>query len=409
MPTIPNELTVREVMQANPVAVRPDRTVGDLLLMMNQLRIGSVLVIDESERLIGIFTERDLLRRVSDAVIGWRNYPVAEWMTKNPHSIGPEVGWEGAVQTMTRLSVRHLPVVEEGKVVGLLSTRMLMARRAEVLNAKVEDRTRELRRANDQLISRDQEVLHNLRAAGKLQMKLLPHAAPDWPELRWAVHFAPLDHLGGDYYDFAEPDADHLGFLIADASGHSVPAAMVAVLARFAFNEVAEKSSSPGKVLAQMNSRLQEVTDERFVSAFYSVFDRKKRVLKYANAGHPYPLLYDASEGTVKPLVAQGFLLGIIPDEVYTEREVTLEPGDLLCFCTDGILEARNEIGEQYGEDRLTRAIRKNSLLLADELRDAILEDHTAFCGGVPSTDDITLAICHLVKSTEEPVPELLS
>ena len=69
MPTIPNELTVREVMQANPVAVRPDRTVGDLLVLMNQLRIGSVLVSDESERLIGIFTERDLLRRVSDAVV----------------------------------------------------------------------------------------------------------------------------------------------------------------------------------------------------------------------------------------------------------------------------------------------------------------------------------------------------
>lgn len=80
----PPELTVRQVMQPEPVWVRPDRPVGELLTLMNEYRIGAVLVCDEAERLIGIFTERDLLRRVADAVVGWRNYPVADWMTKDP-------------------------------------------------------------------------------------------------------------------------------------------------------------------------------------------------------------------------------------------------------------------------------------------------------------------------------------
>ena len=91
--------------------------------------------------------------------------------------------------------------------------RRLMSRRTDYLNRQVEERTRELKGANDELMARDAELRYNLRAASRFQTRLLlPHAPPDWPELRWGVHYAPLDHLGGDYYDVAQPDADHLGF-----------------------------------------------------------------------------------------------------------------------------------------------------------------------------------------------------
>ncbi len=388
-------LTVRELMDPDPVVVTPDRTVGELLPLMNDRRIGSVLVCDGDRRSLGIFTERDLLLRVADAVPGWRNYPVTDWMTRDPHHIAPGVGWEEAVNVMTRLGVRRLPVVEGGRVVGLLTTRMLMARRAEFLNQQVEARTAELRRANDQLLARDQEVLYNLRAAGKLQMQLLPHAPPDWPEVQWAVHFAPLDHLGGDYYDFATPTPDHLGFLIADASGHSVAAAMVAVLTRFAFAEVSRDTTSPGKVLAALNERLQGITEERFVTAFYGVFDRRTRVLRYANAGHPHPLRWEAATGVVKPLAAHGFLLGVIPDEVYAEKEVTLAPGDAVCFFTDGLVEARNEIGEQFGEERVMNCL-GHAAAGEQDLLAHVLECQRVFCSGVPLSDDLTAAVCRL-------------
>ncbi len=387
-------LTVRTVMHPDPVRVLPNHPVGDVLLFMNRERIGSVLVCDDTDRLVGIFTERDLLRRVADAVIGWRSYPVSDWMTRDPHTIPADVGWEEAMAAMTRQKVRHLPVVEGGRVVGLLSSRMLIARRAEYLNERVEERTTELRRANDQLMARDLELVHNLRAAGQLQKTLLPHAPPDWSDLRWALHFAPLDHLGGDYYDFATPDADHLGFLIADASGHSVAAAMVAVLTRFAFAEVAHRTTSPGEVLAALNQRLSGVTEERFVTAFYGVYDRRTRELRYANAGHPYPLRVNAVTGEVKPITAQGFLLGIIPDEVYVERSVTLAPGDALCFFTDGLVEARNEIGEQYGDERLTECLRRHSSSSETELVREVLRCQRAFCSDTPLTDDLTLAVC---------------
>ena len=173
-------LTVRHVMQPNPIIVQPGSTIGELLLLMNHERIGSVLVCDGG-KLIGIFTERDLLRRVADAVVGWRNYPVTAWMTKNPHTIAPDVGWEEAVQMMSTRKVRHMPVIENDLVVGILSTRMLMARRAEHLNAEVAERTEALQQANNALLARDQETLHNMRAAGRLQKQLLPQQPPRCP------------------------------------------------------------------------------------------------------------------------------------------------------------------------------------------------------------------------------------
>jgi len=143
-----------------------------------------------------------------------------------------------------------------------------------------------------------------------------------------------------------------------------------------------------------MNRRLMDVADERFVTAFYGVLNRRTRVLRFSNAGHPYPVLYRAKTGLVKELSAQGFLLGIMPDEVYSEREVVLEPGDALAFFTDGLQEARNEIGEQYGSERLMACMTRAGSKPERELRDLILADQREFSSGVPLTDDLTLVVC---------------
>ncbi|MBP3956142.1 SpoIIE family protein phosphatase [Gemmata sp. G18] len=382
-------------MQAEPVTVPSTCPMRDVMGEMNRRRIGAVIVVNGANTLIGIFTERDLLRRVADADPGWRDAPVAEWMTPDPFTIAPDVGWDEAVSMMDRHRVRHLPVVDaDRRVLGIVSTRMLMLRRADDLNRLVENRTRELKHALDEIMSRDAELRYNLSAAGRFQTRLLlPHAPPDWPELRWGVHYAPLDHLGGDYYDVAQPGPDHLGFLIADASGHSIAAAMVAILSRTAFADVSGATISPGAVLSEMNARLQGLADERFVTAFYGVLDRRTRVLTYANAGHPYPLRFVARTGAVQALSVTGFMLGIVPDEQYREKTVQLEPGDRLCFYTDGLVEARNEMGEGYGTDRLERAFAQHGACTADELTARLLADQRAFRGDQKLSDDVTLVV----------------
>jgi phosphoserine phosphatase RsbU/P len=389
-----SSLLVRQVMDVNPVTVRPDCPIQDALQLMNERRIGSVLITEPPDQLVGIFTDRDLIRRISTAGVNWQLGPISQWMTTKPHVIAPEVGWDEAVGMMERMRVRHLPVVQEGRLIGLLSTRLLMARRTDFLNRSIEARTDELRQAYDQLLARDAEMLHYLRTAGRLQTKLLlPHAPPDWPELQWAVHYAPLDHLGGDYYDFATPDEHHLGILIADASGHSIPAAMVAIMTRFVFAEVSAKTVDPGDVLNNMNRRLQDLTDERFVTAFYGVIDRRTGVFSYATAGHPPPLRFNRKLGKVQPLSSSGFILGIMPQEVYVTKQVVLEPGDKICFYTDGLIEARDEIGELFGVQRLNQCLQTFHSLPAQEMLQAIMNTQQQFSGTAALTDDLTLFV----------------
>lgn len=390
---------VRQLMQPNPIAVSPECPLREVLSRMNQFRIGAVLVVSDQQALQGIFTERDLLRRVTDADAGWRDHPVSRWMSSNPHAVGPDLGWEEVTSLMDRLSVRHLPVVENQLVIGIISARMLTGRRAEYLNRQVEIQTRELKRANDDLMARDADLRYNLHAASRFQTRLLlPHAPPDWPELRWGVHFAPFDHLGGDYYDLAHPDEDHLGFLIADASGHSIAAMMVAIISRIAFGEVANTTLSPGAVLTAMNDRLQSLADERFVTAFYGVLNRRTLALTFANAGHPYPMRHVAATGEVHGLSANGFMLGIMPGEQYREKTVQLAPGDRLCFYTDGLIEARNEIGETFGAEHLTACLKSEGSTHPQRIVESILSAQEDFRGSQPVSDDVTLVVVELVE-----------
>jgi len=393
-------LRVRELMQPNPIVVEPDWRLRDVLQLMNQHRIGAVVVVSADRSLLGIFSERDLLRRLNEADHGWGDWPVSHWMTPNPHTVGPEVDWEGVTALMDRLRVRHLPVVEHGRVIGIISARMLLSQRTRYLDQQIEQRTRQLKQVNDELLARDAELRAHLRAAGRLQARLLlPHSPPSWPELHWGVHYLPLNHLGGDYYDTAQPDEDHLGFLIADASGHSVAAGMVAIMSRIAFSEVARQTVSPGEVLTEMNRRLQGLADERFVTAFYAVLNRRTRILTYANAGHPYPLRWIAATGKVEPIAAQGFMLGIMPGEQYRERSIELMPGDRICFYTDGLLEAHNEIGETFGMDRLFSSLQRHGHYPAKKLLEQILAALQQFQGTHPLTDDLTIVVTELCSN----------
>ncbi len=384
-------LTVRDVMHSDAVSVPADTPIREVMRLMNERRIGAVMVYSAVLKLVGIFSERDLLRRVVTAVPGWRDYPVSDWMTADPYSISPDMGWDEAVGQLSKLGVRHLPVIEDNHIIGLVSARGLMNRRSEHLDRVIGETTYTIREANEELLARDTDLRQSLRTAGRLQAKLmLPKAPPDWPELQWAVHYEPVDHLGGDYYDYALPGTEHLGLLIADASGHSIAAAMVAIMTRIAFSEVSSRTTSPGEVLNALNARLLGVADERFVTAFYGVLDRNTRTLKYAAAGHPDPYLIDGRTGEVRALTTRGFLLGIMPDEIYAECEVTVQPGDRIVFFTDGVTESRNSIGELFGNERLKACLRPED---PTAIVNCIIESQRAFCDGEPVTDDVTIVV----------------
>jgi sigma-B regulation protein RsbU (phosphoserine phosphatase) len=210
------------------------------------------------------------------------------------------------------------------------------------------------------------------------------------------MHYAPLDPLGGDLYGFARPDDDHLGVLIADASGHGIPAAMVAIMTRLAFAQAARTNPHPGEVLAEMNHRLLDLADERFVTAFYGVLDRKTRRFAYANAGHPFPFWYSARTKAVAELPARGFLLGVMPEEVYTERVVELEPGDRLVLFTDGVADCRDELGETFGQDRVRDLLPNLAAGTASQITEGYVRELNAFRGTAKPQDDETLVVAEM-------------
>jgi phosphoserine phosphatase RsbU/P len=171
---------------------------------------------------------------------------------------------------------------------------------------------------------------------------------------------------------------------------------MVAILARLAFAEASKQTIRPGDVLAAVNQRLQDMTDERFVTAFYGVLNRRTRRLTYANAGHPFPIRYSARTKAAEELSARGFLLGVMPEEVYAERTVDLEPGDRLCLFTDGVVDCRDERGETFGQERLRDLLPQYAGRPVAALTDALADELSRFRGAAKPLDDMTLVVAEI-------------
>ncbi|MER3414994.1 MAG: serine/threonine protein phosphatase [Gemmataceae bacterium] len=388
--TVPVPLTVRDMMIREVVTVPPTATVLEAIGIMNRHRIGAVLVTEERQ-LLGIFTERDVLRRMSQEHDDWHHIPVAEWMTPNPWTVSPEATWEQVLSLIETLGIRHVPVVEEGRLVGIVTARDLIACSHECLQAMVAERTQALERINAKLLAREREVELHMRVAGELQARLLPRELPHLPGVTWAVHYAPLDPLGGDYYDFARPSSHLLGILLADACGHSIPAAMLMIMAHTAFRDAAHLLRSPAMVLEQMNRYLHGIAQEHFVTAFYAVLDTNTLDLHFAGAGHPVPLMYRASTKRIELLESRGLMLGISADARYQDSTTAIRPGDRLLLYTDGTVDCRNESGEPYGVTRLGQFLQAHAHLEAQELVEALVNDLYTFLGRPRGCDDMTI------------------
>ncbi|GBD35596.1 Phosphoserine phosphatase RsbU [bacterium HR36] len=386
-------LSVEELMVRQPLTVMPQTTACQAITLMARQRVGAVLVV-EGERLLGIFTERDVLRFLAESADrSWLDRPVHELMTANPFTLPPRATWEQARSLMETVHVRHVPVVDDGRLVGLVTARDLLDSYMEYLNRQVELRTRELREANRRLEERDQEMRLHMTVAGRIQSRLLPELPPEFPDVQFAFHYAPVDPLGGDYYNFATANDRYVGVLIADATGHSIPAAMVAIMAHTAFLSSARLANQPAALLAHMNRYLHGLTDEHFVTAFYGVVDRVGGEFVFANAGHPKPWLYRASTRDCVVLEGHGLMLGVTAAASYGEHRVPLEAGDRILLVTDGVTETRNERGELFGAERVEETLRQTAGTSPRNVVQTLADRLHEFRGSLPQSDDVTIVV----------------
>ncbi len=243
-------------------------------------------------------------------------------------------------------------------------------------------------------------VQHEMAAATRIQRLILPATLPAMQGVRMAVRYLPLAAVAGDFYDLVALEGRELALLLADVSGHGVPAALIASMVKVAFTAELARSSDPARVLAGMNATLCGLLDGTYVTAVCAVLDPASRDLKYSAAGHPRPLLVDG-EGQVTTLEEGGVILGIFPDAQYRTAAVSLVRGTRLILYTDGVTETRKGGSDDlFGQERLVSLAAAERGREPDDFADALLASLRSFAGGdLLPHDDVTLLVVDVASS----------
>jgi phosphoserine phosphatase RsbU/P len=255
-----------------------------------------------------------------------------------------------------------------------------------------------LRGIREQLASQLLTIQHELETARQIQLSILPREIPRLQGLDIAARYIPMTSVAGDFYDFVVVDERRLGILVADVSGHGMPAALISSMLKIALAAQTGCAADPARVLAGLNQALYGKFQGHFVTAAYVLVDTGKQILSYAGAGHPPLIVRDNLAGETREFVENGLFLGFFPDATYTSVEIPFREGDWGVLYTDGILETTNSSEEQFGVDRLKLFLESNHDLLAGQLVDKLLDDlsHWSYtASGREPEDDITLLAFH--------------
>jgi sigma-B regulation protein RsbU (phosphoserine phosphatase) len=232
--------------------------------------------------------------------------------------------------------------------------------------------------------------------AQRVQAALLPVGLPKRMKgVEVGARFAPARELGGDFHDFLSPESNMLAVALGDVSGKGVPAALYSVFAaelirgRTFRRRFLPDSSGPASVLSSVNTILhQRQLEEYYCTLCYAIFDLKRRIVTLANSGLPYPIR--ASAEGVTQIELPGVPLGAFQGSTYDELTYALHAGDLFVFCSDGVSEAMNGDGEEFGSARVIEIVEQSRALAPRALVDAIFDAVEAFREGFPPNDDMT-------------------
>jgi sigma-B regulation protein RsbU (phosphoserine phosphatase) len=229
-----------------------------------------------------------------------------------------------------------------------------------------------------------------LEIARKIQISILPTGAPEILNLNIAAEYVPMTAIGGDFYEFLPVDERHGGFLMADVSGHGVPAALIASMLKVAMQSVVSCSHQPAEVLRVLNRTLSSQLRGQFITAAYLWLDMEARVASYSSAGHQPLLRY--RQGAIEPIESNGLLFGVMQDVDYPECALTLESGDRFLLYTDGLVEPENAAGESFGDAELPRILLDSVKKSPTELLTQLLEEVRRWPPpSIALQDDVTL------------------
>jgi sigma-B regulation protein RsbU (phosphoserine phosphatase) len=291
------------------------------------------------------------------------------------------------------------PIIANTEVIGVFDIE------SDELNAYSEDDLEVLMLLSSQVaIIIEKVMLHEqliekkrlegqLEVARQVQLELLPAKDPQLEGYDISAYNYPTEEVSGDYYDWVRIFDDQIGLVIADVSGKGVPAALLMAFLRASLRAATHIGYSPHISMAKVNYLLWEsIERNQFITAFYGILDVTNKTLTYTNAGHNPPVLVD-KDGNYQFIEKGSLPLGMFRDTRYHEYYLTTEPGETLVLYTDGVTEANNSQGEEFGRIRLVEAVKANRHLSARELIAAVQKIVIEWTDGLGATDDVTFFV----------------
>jgi hypothetical protein len=220
-----------------------------------------------------------------------------------------------------------------------------------------------------------------LEIARRIQSSTLPQFIPTLRGLEIAARYAPMSAVAGDFYDFLCVDEKRVGILVADVTGHGVPAALIASMLKVAFASQAAHAHDPARVLTGLNRSLCGKFEDHFVTAAYLFVDLEKSLLHYSAAGHPPLMLASRATGNATEIEENGLMLGMFPEAAYSSVEIRICPGDRCLVYTDGVFEAKNAAQEEFGKSRCKEFLETQRDIPAARFANALLDNIASFSG----------------------------
>ncbi len=251
-------------------------------------------------------------------------------------------------------------------------------------------------RLYERIFEEEQRLERDLQMAREVQMRLLPPLPAPLPGVEFAARFLPARSIGGDVYDFIPYGDGRIAIAMGDVSGKAAPAALYAALVSGILRSLAAQHLGPANMLAALNQQLQErKLDAQYVTMLFAVWDDRARTLSVANAGSVQPMLVsrDGDRMHARTIHAEGFPLGMFPNAEYEEFTLATQPGDLLVFFSDGIVDANNAGGDMFGDERLCAVLESLREPEAETAVSAVLDAVAAFQAGKEHFDDETLVV----------------
>jgi len=337
--------------------------------------------------------------RPNEILLGWMHYHKMPLVLNHPREDQRfrDVKWDHAV-----VSLVCVPLIVKSELKGVLTVynkkagaeftdddqrllAIIAAQSAQVIeNARLSEEEQTLFRMQEQI-----------RLACKIQLDLLPKTAPQIAGYDIAGKTIPAQSVGGDYFDFIAVDDNRLALCLGDVSGKGLPASLLMANLQATIRGQTLSNSSAGECMKRANTLLLRSTDdEKFATLFYAILDTAQHRLQYSNAGHNDPFIFSPSRPAPQRLKTGGIMLGMLPDVPFKDDAISLQENDLLLIYSDGITEAADKNGEDFGEQKLQKLVRENLNLPAGELVDKIIQAVKTHAGkSPPREDDITVVV----------------